>query len=255
MTPRQVLGALCAATATLLLAVTPLHAQELGLNGVAEANVSFFFGNTREWLVAGRSQLAYADSAVELHGEVRASYAESATDSGNTTVSARSWFGSLGVDLSPFATLSPFVLGSVETSLQARIARRYTGGFGGKLSFVRSTKNELSTSFALLWEQTRALDGEPTDDLTTSRLRWSARLQVKRQLDERLRLTHVTFYQPSVREPEQFTVSSTSTLSLDLTKTLALVTTLQDNYDSEARKRGARSNNDGQLLLGLRARY
>jgi hypothetical protein len=40
-----------------------------------------------------------------------------------------------------------------------------------------------------------------------------------------------------------------------MTTTLALQASFLDNYDSEARDRGARSNNDGELLFGLAATF
>ena len=40
-----------------------------------------------------------------------------------------------------------------------------------------------------------------------------------------------------------------------LTSTVALTATFHDTYDSEARSRGAVSNNDGQMLFGVRAEF
>jgi hypothetical protein len=249
-------GALWISIALLLFCTTPtLRAQDLGWSANVEGRASLFFGNTSQWLVAGRSQLARRDSAVEVRAEMQADYAESATDSGGSVVSARSWLGSLGVDFRPYARISPFALGSVQASLQQRLARRYSGGLGGKLLIVDGGENELSTSVALLWERTIPLDGSAASSPSEDKMRWSVRLRLKRRLNDRLVFTHVTFYQPSVQQTSQFTVNSTTSLILDLTKKLALTGTLTDTYDSEARSRGARGNNDGQLLLGMRAKF
>ncbi len=234
---------------------TTLRAQELGWSGSAEANASLFFGNTDQWVVAGATRAAYSDSTIEVRGEIRADYAETSVDSGGSTVSRRAWLLSTGVDLAPFAKVSPFLLGSAESSLQARIERRYSGGFGGKLTYIQTDDTKLSTSMALLWERTKVMDGNTNPDLPASRLRWSFRLKGSRKLDDRIRFTHETFYQPSVKDMQQFTITSTSTLTFDLNKTLGFTSSLHDSYDSEARRRGARSNNDGQFLVGLRARY
>jgi hypothetical protein len=233
----------------------PLAAQTLGWKGTTDASATLFFGNTRQWVVAGGSQLAYSDSAVEVRGELHADYAETATDSGRSVVSHRAWLVSLGADWAPYAHLSPFVQGSAESSLQQRIARRYSAGAGGKLSVIQKPDAALSTSLALLWEYTAPTVPDSTTNLDASRLRWSFRLKASRTLDERVHFTHVSFYQPSVRAMRHFTFTSTTTLAFDLNKTFALTSSLYDTYDSEARRRGARSNNDGQLLLGLRARY
>jgi hypothetical protein len=249
-------SAICAGTALLFLMTAPrIDAQGLGWSGSAEANASLFFGNTEQWVIAGASRTAFSDTSVEVRGEIRADYAETSLEEGGSSVSRRAWLASVGVDLSPFARLSPFVLGSAESSLQQRIQRRYSAGFGGKVSFVKSDVSSLSTSLALLWEQTDVMDGNSNPDLESSRLRWSFRLKGRNRLDDRLHFTHETFYQPSVREMQRFTLTSTLALTFDLNRILALTSTLRDTYDSEARRRGARSNNDGQLLLGLRARY
>ncbi|HEX5409508.1 MAG TPA: DUF481 domain-containing protein [Gemmatimonadaceae bacterium] len=238
-----------------VLAAPGLAAQQLGWKGTTDASATLFFGNTSQWVVAGASQLAYSDSAIEVRGEVHADYAETATDSGGSVVSRRAWLVSVGADWTPYALLSPFVLGSAESSLQQRIARRYSAGAGGKLSFVRKPDAALSASLALLWEHTAPTVFDSTTNLDGSRLRWSFRLKASRTLDERLHFTHVSFYQPSVKAMQHFTLTSTTTLAFDLTRTFALTASLYDTYDSEARRRGARSNNDGQLLLGVRARY
>ena len=63
-------------------------------------------------------------------------------------------------------------------------------------------------------------------------------------------------HQPSCRHREarpRYTIVSTSTLAAALTSAVALTATVHDTYDSEARSRGARSNNDGLLLFGIRA--
>lgn len=248
-------GILVTSLLLLLSLPTTLGAQDIGWNGSAEANASLFFGNTDQWVVAGATRASYSDSTMEVRGEVRADYAETALDSGGTTVSRRAWFLSTGIDFAPFSRVSPFLLGSMESSLQARIHRRYAGGFGGKLTYIQSDDTKLSTSLALLWERTQVMDGNSNPDLPASRLRWSFRLKASHKLDDRIHLSHETFYQPSVKDMQHFTLTSTSTLTFDLNKTLGFTSSLHDSYDSEARRRGARSNNDGQFLVGLRARY
>jgi hypothetical protein len=240
---------------TSLALPAPLLAQEIGWTGSTEANASLFFGNTDQWVVAGSTRLAYSDSSVEVRGELRADYAETSVDSGGSTVSRRAWLASTGVDLAPFSRVSPFLLGSAESSLQQRISRRYSAGFGGKLTYIQSDDTKLSTSLAVLWERTKVMDGNTNPDLATSRLRWSFRLKGSHKLDDRIRFSHETFYQPSVKEMQHFTLTSTSTLTFDLNKTLGFTSSLHDSYDSEARRRGARSNNAGLFLVGLRARY
>ncbi|MGH7635162.1 MAG: DUF481 domain-containing protein, partial [Gemmatimonadaceae bacterium] len=199
-----------------VLAAPAVAAQQLGWKGTTDASASLFFGNTSQWVVAGGSQLAYSDSAIEVRGELHADYAETATDSGSSAVSRRAWLVSVGADWTPYAHLSPFVLGSAQSSLQQRIARRYSAGAGGTLSLVQKPDAALSTSLALLWEHTTPTVPDSTTTLDGSRLRWSFRLKVSRTLDERVHFTHVSFYQPSVKAMQDFTLTSTTTLAFDL---------------------------------------
>ena len=68
-------------------------------------------------------------------------------------------------------------------------------------------------------------------------------------------LSHVTFYQPAVQAlADRFTVDATTAIEAALTSVLALTGTLRHRYDSEALGRGAESNTDGQILVGLRVR-
>lgn len=249
---------LAAALATAALLAALPHAaraqSKVGWHGETDASASLFFGNTRQWLVAGHSQLAFTDTALEVHGELRTNYAETAVDSGGTIVSARAWFLTVGADLHPLHRWSPFVLATVESSLQQRIDRRYSAGAGAKYLVSRKDGTGVSISAGLLWERTQPLV-DSTSTLASDIVRGSLQLKLVQNLDQRLHLSHSTFYQPSIRKPSRFTIASTTTLGFDLTHTLALTVSLQDNYDSEARTRGARSNNDGQLLFGLRAAY
>ena len=110
-------------------------------------------------------------------------------------------------------------------------------------------------SLALLWEHTRALAPEPGTSARSERARWSARVRLRRQVRERVRFSHVTFYQPVVGRFDRFGVDSNTSLAADLTSSVAFTATLQEQYDSEATRRGARSNHDGQLLFGLRTTF
>ena len=85
--------------------------------------------------------------------------------------------------------------------------------------------------------------------------RWSWRVKARHTVDDRLILSHATFYRPSVGTASDFTISSTSAVAYQLRESVALTVSFVDNYDSEARGRGAESNNDGQVLVGVLATF
>jgi hypothetical protein len=227
---------------------------QLGWSGSIDASGTILFGNASERVLATRLQLGRADSTVEVRGDSRLRYSDAPADSGGRRVSGRAWLVSLALDYLPFARYSPFAFGSVESNLQLRLTRRASAGAGAKRTFVNRDDAEASVSLALLGERTRARNRAGIDS-TTSRARWSLRARARRHFAHGVRASHVTFYQPSVATLEEYSIRSTTSVAVDLTSAVALTATLEDTYDSEARPRGARSNNDGQLVFGVRLAF
>lgn len=254
LTGRWILAAAVLRIAALL---TPRAAegQSSGWGGTIEGSANVLFGAARGRLVSFSTSGERADSAVEVQADLVFSYADTRLQDGRREVTARSSRISLGVDYRPLARLSPFWFGSTESSLQQRIARRYGSGAGVKLTHYRRGDDDVSTSLALLGEHTRALDPDSTTPRSVTRVRWSLRFRVRKQLAENVRFSHVTFYQPSVARLGRYIADTNTSLAVALNETLALTATLRDRYDSDAAQRAAPSNHDGQLLFGLRASF
>ena len=104
-------------------------------------------------------------------------------------------------------------------------------------------------------ERTRPrVDANATDPAEVARRRrWSLRGRVR--LTDAITLSHTTFYQPALTRATRVTVNSTAALSAKMTTNVSVTMTLVDVYDSEARARGARAYNDGQLLFGLKTEF
>ena len=250
---------LAGAGITLLLASHPALSQDLGWRRTVDASGNVFFGSASTRLASLAAGANRADSALEIRSDVGFTYADSRPEDERRRVTARSSRLGMGLDWRPFERLSPFWFGSVESSLQQRIALRTSTGAGGKLTVWRQVQgdvnDDVSVSLALLHERTRALDPDSLTPPVATRVRWSTRFRVRRQLAPALRLTHTTFYQPAVDRLARYTVDTNTTLAAALREGLALTATLRDRYDSEARRRGASSNHDGQLLFGVRAAF
>jgi hypothetical protein len=243
-----------AVLAPAVLAPAVLAAQEVGWDVKAEAAASAFFGNTRQSTLGTRLTAGRADSTVEVKTDGEFTYSETERDARRMVVSKRSWRTGLTADYRPFARVSPFVLATVESSLEKRIDRRYSGGAGARYSFARTERTASDLSLAVLAERSLLPDtAGPRIEQTLAR--YSARFRLDRQFDERLSLAHLTFYRPEVSTPERFTFTSRTSLAYKVTTSLSLQLSFLDNYDSEARERGARSNNDGELLFGLAATF
>ena len=219
-----------------------------------QISANAWYGAAHSRVIAADIGVGRSDSTLALRSDVDVGYADDRDASGLRQVTARAVRTSIGLDYRRFDRYSPFAFASFETNLQQRIARRYGLGVGTKLTLLRKGRNDLSLSLALLEERTRSLAiGRGSID---SKTRWSLRFRYRRQLTANVYASHVTFYQPDVRDVgARFTVDATTSLEVALTSVLSLTSTHRHRYDSEARTRGAESNDDGQLLLGMRASF
>jgi hypothetical protein len=243
-----VIGAVVAIT-------TRASAQELGWRGLVEGSGNIFFGATRQRLVAAQTEIGRTDSLLEVRLGGRLAYADGANDDNRRSVTARARAVSLALDYRPFDRYSAFWFGGAESSLQQRIASRYTGGVGAKRTFYRRDGEDVSLSFAVLGERARSIGTDLLAANVVSSGRWSVRGRIQRTLGPLIRLRHVTFYQPRIDDISRFLVQTVTSIEIRLTEMLALTTTLQDNYDTDAPSRGARSAHDGQMLFGLKATF
>ena len=255
---RQLLLRSLAAAGMLVLApLSPAPAQDGGRrawSGSAQINGSLYFGNNDQIILGGRTSFGRADSTLETRTDLQALYGAASVGDEPRQVTKRLWLGSFTADYRPFAPTSPFVFASIESSLEKRIEVRYSGGIGAKQTFVRTERTESSLSVALLGERTVPRDTTVT--LPTRTLaRWSLRARARHAFDDRLRFSHVTFWQPSTGRVSNFLVRSTTELEYRLNRLVGLTLSFQDSYDSEARVRGAREYNDGQFLVGATASW
>ena len=259
--PRRVACALLLAT---LPFAAPASAQEAGWDGEAEMGANVFFGNQDQSLVNARLELGHADSTWDLSGSGRYTWGKSTDADGESRLTHRSWNLNGTADYLPFATVSYFGVAGAESSFQREIELRLNGGAGIKYTFVRSDASLLDASVALLAERT-TLDVEPQPpavpedpdvdrpvDDTETRARWSWRFRAQRSIDDdRITFESTTFYRPVADAFDRYVVESTNSAAYAITDNVKFKVSLIDVYDSEAEDRGARSNNDGQLLVSL----
>ena len=214
---------------------------------------NLFFGSRPQTVLTTRGRTSHADSTFEFAADVRFAYGESDRD-GEREVSQRLWQATTTLDLWPFASQSPFLLGGVESSLERRIQLRVTGGVGHKMTFVDDERALANVSVAVLGEQSRLPTAEGLVEVE-SLTRLSTRLRLRRRIGTRTELSHELFYRPELAQLTSYTLSNSASASYRVSEALNLKASYLDNYDSEARGRGARSNYDGQLVLGMAADF
>jgi hypothetical protein len=257
-------AALAATTLTIALALPadalaqpaeepPAPAMESPWKTTLELAGSLFIGNEPQSVLTTRARTSHADSTFELGGDVRFVYGEGSAE-GAREVSQRLWFASVNLDLWPFASHSPFLLGTVESSLARRVELRVSAGVGHKMTFVDSERALANLSIALLAERSRLPTTEGTT-LTESLARLSARVRLRRKIGTRAELGYETYFRPELESLTRYTFTNSSSATYAMTERLDLKLTYLDNYDSEARARGARSNYDGQVVVGVAADF
>ena len=210
---------------------------------------NLLFGNTTQSIVTTRNALSWTDSTLSLKSDLRFTYGQSSTQQRGSQVSRRTWLFTLSGDMWPYARQSAFLTGSFESSFERRIQSRTNAGVGHKVVLVRTPSSRLDVSLAILGERSALRDaqGRVTDnDLA----RWSARVRGDRKLSSRVSVTHETFYRPEYDALGRFTFTSSSSVGYQITRFAQLKASFLDNYDTGARGRGARTNNDGQVVVG-----
>ena len=246
------LSALARVAPALALGPAALAAQDTW-QVEGEIAASLFFGNTDQATVSVRSGVAHADSLREVGLGGSFTYGE-ATDpeSGLDFVTRRSWTADASYDHRPLERWSPFLFGRIERSLEKRLNLRVEWGIGAKYTVVRSEQGQLDLSVGVLGERTDARGVPVGIEDPEVRARWSVRLRARRELaGGRVSFNSETFWRPQLDNAGVATASTTHSLAAQLTERVSLKLTLVDHYDSGAMERGARSNNDGQLLLGV----
>jgi hypothetical protein len=228
-------------------------AQKTGWHSTAEANGSVLFGATSQTLMSLATTVSHAGEGFSADAAFGFRYGESEDAERVKFVNARGWTVTASMDGTPNGRVSPFVSVSAEASLEKRIANRRSGGVGAKWVFAKSNTGAASVSGAILGERTAAMSD--TAVAPTRVARWSWRVKMDQRIDDRLSLSHVTYYGPLFNAPAQYTITSTSVGSLAINKAVALTLTFADNFDSQARQRGAPTNNDGSLLFGVRGTF
>lgn len=227
-----------------LLAQAPERARKLE----SELSGSVFFGNTSQTLASTRLNFERRDSTYGVRIGGRFHYGETTPEPGGTFVNKRAWELAAQLEGPSFRAVAPYVRGSVSASLENRIARRYTIGVGTTYRAVETGGTDLVLSIGAAGEHTLPL----TDTIRSTTLaRGNTTVRLRRAFSSHVTMTNETAYQPALRPTSDYTIVSVTALQTRLSSFAALTLTFRDNYDSRAVSRGARVNNDGELLVGL----
>ena len=216
----------------------------------SEVGASVFFGASDQTSVATKLTADWKGSTFELDNRGSFLYGEASTEEGLTSVNKRSWEVGSNLSYRGFSRVNPYLFGKGLSSLEKKIHRRYNAGAGGRVTVLDNRRSRLDFSLAMLAERTLERDSNGEGDELLAR--WTGRLRFRRNFsDGRVVLNTETEYNPVFDEFANFTVKSESSVSFALSRVVSLKLSLVDNYDSRAKERGARSNNDGRILFSV----
>jgi len=220
---------------------------------IFEAQGSLFVGNNPQTIFTTRGRMSYTDSTFDTGFDVKFTYGETSRD-GERRVQQRWWLATLNLDAFPHDRWSPFMLGTFESSFERRLLQRWNGGLGAKYTPLDNQRTRFNVSLALLAERRVQLNAESqrTED---GLARYSARMRAQHQLNGKASVSLETFFQPELRELDAYLYNSSATLQYRMTEVLRLQFSYRDSYDTGAELRGARSNYDGQLVVGIGAEF
>jgi len=220
----------------------------------SEVGASVFFGASDQTTVATKLALARKGSRFELENVLSYLYGEATDVEGNTSVNKRSWAVESNLDYRGFARVNPYVFGNALSSLEKKIDLRLKGGSGAKITALDSEVSRLDFALALLAEQTF----KDTEDHGDGELlvRWTGEAAFKRSFsEERMVFQAKVDYNPVFDQFENYTVEAAASLAFALSRVVSLKLSVEDNYDSRAKDRGARDNNDGRVLFSVLAAF
>ncbi len=226
-----------------------------------ELSGNYLYGNTEQAILSTRSSIVRNDSAVAVRLDSRFLIGVTTREGQGRVMDRRSWTVAGSVDFKQYAPQSQFIFGSIERSLELKIDRRISGGIGHKVSFVRDSSTRFDLSLGILGEQSLLPQAPAQGDtavlpsLNTTLVRVSGRLRYRKNLTARVGVEHTTWYRPELAAFNHYLASSVSALSYSVSKRSHLQLSFQNDFDSLARSRGSRSNQNGQVLVGASTKF
>ncbi len=242
----------------LMVAGHALAAQSSRIERTVDIAGNYLYGNNDQLILSARAGISARDTLYGFRFETRYLIGVSGTN-GVRRMDRRSWLVSGSLDRRPEDQHSQFVVASVEQSFELRINNRINAGVGYKYLIDCDTTYQLDASAAIVGEWSslppNTTLGAGAGVQRSQLLRFSNRLRYRNQFTDRMNLDHVTLIRPQIDDWSNFLGSSQTSLGYLLGSRTSLRLSFQNDYDSRSRARGARSNHNGQMLVGVTAKF
>ncbi len=149
-------------------------------------------GNTNKFYAMGSGEVKRQDSIYTLDLLLTLDYGAT-----NNIKDQNGMFGDFSADMYHYNLLSPLIMQIGEYNFGRGIVFRSQTGGGLKLNFIQQAEHKTSISLALIYDYTNLVNIPGNEDTRRWRLSW--RFKTAQILfGNRLKLSNVTFFQPSV---------------------------------------------------------
>jgi hypothetical protein len=201
---------------------------------------AFSRGNVNRSLAVLRAEVNYDGPVVALSTHPRFTYGKQ-----NGLLAERDLYVDLFVDLYKKRKVYTFGLGTLETSNLRGIRLRQLAGAGVGWRLLERDRHTVSLTNAVIYESTNF-----RERATLSTLRNSTRLKGRHAfLADKIRLTHLTFLQPSLYDISNLRWSTIITLEMPLSKWATFRTSFENTFESVVE--ATRKRNDSRLTVGF----
>lgn len=201
---------------------------------------NFTRGNVNRSLLVLRAEITLQGPAVNISTNPRFTYGKQ-----NRLLAERDTYVDLIVDVFKKRKVYVFGLATIERSNLRRIDWRRLAGAGIGFRLVQKEHHHVSLTNAIIYEST---DFQERPTLST--VRNSARLKGRHSfLEDRMRLTHITFVQPALNDFSNLRWNTLITLEIPLNQWITIRGSFENSYESVVE--ATRQNNDSRVTFGI----
>lgn len=201
---------------------------------------NFTRGNVNRSLMVLRAELIFSGPVINIATNPRFTYGKQ-----NGVLAERDSYADLFVDVFKKRKTYIFGLGVLETSNLRRIDLRQMAGAGVGYRVIKSKKNDLSLTNAILYESTNFVELK-----TVTTIRNSFRVKGKHSfLQDKFRFNHLTFIQPALNDFSNVRWNTIMSVELPLNKWVTLRTSFENSFESVVES--TRKRNDSRITFGI----
>lgn len=203
-------------------------------------------GNVNHFDLKNSAGIEHNDTLYSLSACYKIIYSEDSHKETN-----REYSGGTKFDFRPENLFSPFVALEMLSNKHKGYDLKISGLLGAKYRIIRKKDiYDYSISAAYVFDDVNYTPQEEENQLDKTNHRLSIRPKIKQKIAKNLWINHVTFYQPSFINFNDYIINSTTTLKVKINKSFALETIFEYGYISKLPSEEYK-NQDINLTFGI----